>query len=413
MKHGSAFETSSNKNPYSVVSDTNSQSGLRVLCIVDAVEETLVKVRLSKTLLRWAKNYGGEINIRSFRSIQDWEVVAADVVIFQRLPTEMALAFASQVSSNGTFVGFEVDDLLYDLPSFLKHHDIYLKKINKNFAILAGTADFVSVSTPRLATHFKKLTDTVFVVPNYAEPMAKSAKQVASHPNQTRLLVSSTDDILIDFLIAPLLRIQEETGVHVVAIGSIGRRLSDAGVRVDQLPLMKNKAYKNFLSSADNCIGLAPLDDSEFSSCKSAIKFFDYAVSGIPIICSNVPPYSDAIHNNLDGLLVENTTEQWLDAMRKLISSHELRQKMVEAAQHTVRTRYSLDAAAEAWQTAFCSLNLTEAQRAKNTALVFRLPRLLGIPRRNWSRLRSLCRHLLRPASYGKAMGMILKHRNR
>jgi hypothetical protein len=171
---------------------------------------------------------------------------------------------------------------------------------------------------------------------------------------------------------------------------------------------MNHDRYKSYLSSLDNCIALAPLDSSVFSSCKAATAFFDYSASGMPVIASNVPPFSDVMENGVDGFLVANTTAQWLGAMRNLITSHQLREQVVKAAQKTVQARHNADLAAQAWQELFRSIGITHAQIMKNSTVVFKLPGVLGVPHRYLARLRAFGRHMLRPTSYQKALALIL-----
>jgi hypothetical protein len=109
------------------------------------------------------------------------------------------------------------------------------------------------------------------------------------------LLVASSDSVRVDFLVPALKRVCSEfgDGVRIVAIGPPGEALQAAGVPVARIDMLPYEDFQRFISTQHNSIGLIPLDDSHFSSCKSAIKYVDYALSGIPVR-SNVPPYADA-----------------------------------------------------------------------------------------------------------------------
>ena len=71
---------------------------------------------------------------------------------------------------------------------------------------------------------------------------------------------------------------------------------------------------------------------NEFNSGKYVNKYIEYTCAGLPCIYSNVEPYASFIRNNTDGILVNNTDEEWIDAILKL-GSNELRKKLVNNAQ--------------------------------------------------------------------------------
>jgi hypothetical protein len=116
--------------------------------------------------------------------------------------------------------------------------------------------------------------------------------------------------------------------------------------------------FKKFLSTLDNTIGIIPLDESQFSSCKSPIKFLDFALAGIPAVCSNVAPYSDIILDGTNGLLCQNQEEDWYKAVCNLAQSAALRTKIADAAGELSKTEYSMQHVAEVWNGVF---NTTKA----------------------------------------------------
>jgi len=61
-------------------------------------------------------------------------------------------------------------------------------------------------------------------------------------------------------------------------------------------------------------LGLAPLLDTRFNRCKSAIKVLDYAAVNVPTLASSVTGYIEDFAD--DRLLVENTVDGWVSALR-------------------------------------------------------------------------------------------------
>jgi glycosyltransferase involved in cell wall biosynthesis len=109
------------------------------------------------------------------------------------------------------------------------------------------------------------------------------------------------------------------------------------------------EAFIEFKVSRKWSIGLAPLWASSFNTSKTNNKYREYGGCGIPGIYSNIPPYQQCIRNGENGILVENTVEAWVAAIRALIESSELRVKIRKNAFHDVDANYSHQEIAPAW----------------------------------------------------------------
>jgi hypothetical protein len=156
----------------------------------------------------------------------------------------------------------------------------------------------------------------------------------------------------------PLLHLQTKYGnrLKIVSIGPISEILEKSGLIIEKKPILGYTAFKEYLKTLTNPIGLIPLDDSLFSSCKSAIKYFDYSVVGIPVICSKVPPYTDHIISGQNGILVDNNFASWIDQVENLIQNPDIRKNLVNHAFEYVKENYTLKNAAIAWGKTFDSM---------------------------------------------------------
>lgn len=94
---------------------------------------------------------------------------------------------------------------------------------------------------------------------------------------------------------------------------------------------------------------LAPLRRSTFNDCKSDIKFLDYAACGIPGIFSNVPAYSSTVRHEVNGLIVDESLENWEHAINQLGNDGHLVKKLgINAKAEVLQTR-SLASHASRW----------------------------------------------------------------
>lgn len=94
-------------------------------------------------------------------------------------------------------------------------------------------------------------------------------------------------------------------------------------------------------------IGLAPMPDTEFHNCKHYNKLVEYSSFGIAGIYSNVKPYAGEVENNVTGLLCENNTESWVNAITQLIENKSLRESISNNCLEKAKTVYSIEYAGE------------------------------------------------------------------
>lgn len=104
--------------------------------------------------------------------------------------------------------------------------------------------------------------------------------------------------------------------------------------------------YQQLMSKLNWDIGLAPMPDTDFHSCKHYNKLVEYCGFGIAGIYSDLLPYKGAVENGVTGLLCENTTEAWEAALSKLIEDDALRQKIAANCLDRAHSVFSVETAA-------------------------------------------------------------------
>jgi glycosyltransferase involved in cell wall biosynthesis len=87
-------------------------------------------------------------------------------------------------------------------------------------------------------------------------------------------------------------------------------------------------------------IGLMPLPNDNWSKGKCGLKALQYMSLGIPTICSPVGVNSKIISDGANGFLAA-TKEEWIEKIKRLIHSPELRRKLGNAGRETVEREYS------------------------------------------------------------------------
>lgn len=103
-----------------------------------------------------------------------------------------------------------------------------------------------------------------------------------------------------------------------------------------------------FTRQADWDIGIAPLADTPFNRCKSAIKTMDYAALGLATVASDMPEFRGSIADGAGGFLTPNTSAAWYEALSRMLRNPRLRQTLSEGARTEWLAHYTLAAQAAA-----------------------------------------------------------------
>lgn len=86
-------------------------------------------------------------------------------------------------------------------------------------------------------------------------------------------------------------------------------------------PSVDVEYYLNYYDSAECAI--APLQNTPWNNMKSGLKVIEAACKHIPIMCSNVPPYSDMSEFAQEGMIKIETQDDWLKQIRYAIKNPE------------------------------------------------------------------------------------------
>lgn len=361
-----------------------------VLVLVPFFEFGLASIRLLNPLNAWIRSYGGQVRVIKFADFQERNLEGIDVAIVQRIVSPSAIRLIRQMQQRGVKVLFDIDDLLTEMPPFLASAAA-MTELKPLLEHTLRIVDGITVATSRLGERLASY-NRCYVTPNCPAPLLFAPPvQAKEEDGCVTLLMASSDSVRFDF-IAPVLKEllnDKSFNVRLVALGPPGEYLASEGLPVERYPNMDYGAFRAFAASMPDALGIIPLDGSSFSACKSAIKFMDYALAGIPSICSDVPPYSDVVRNGETGLLAKNTEESWLKALKLACDSRELRRTLAGNARCEVNKQWSLSRAADAWQVVITTLSGDGMLPRPNIFFHSENRRPPGLSRR-WRRLKAL-----------------------
>lgn len=243
------------------------------------------------------------------------------------------------------------------------------KNINRRDMLRAafGRSDLVTCTTEELKEVFVKINPNTVVLPNSIDldcyPEANLVKKNVRIGWQGG--VSHYRDL--QFILPVLERLHKKhPDVEFVYFGDTIRFESF----LNHYPFLERHCFVNHetypykLKLLNLDIGLCPLIDNVFNRRKSAIKWMEYSAVGAATVASDIPPYSKAITNFKDGVLVPNDEKLWEEALLGLISDRKKILELSNAAIQTVIEGHTIQKNAHLWTDAYKRVIEKEMSRA-------------------------------------------------
>jgi ADP-heptose:LPS heptosyltransferase/GT2 family glycosyltransferase/glycosyltransferase involved in cell wall biosynthesis len=223
------------------------------------------------------------------------------------------------------------------------------RALEETFCALLEQAQMMTVSTAPLADAYKKYHNEVAVLPNTADPLwwpEKRSREAASGEIRIGFFGSPVHGLDLAS-VAPALEefLNEESGqTRLFVWGAFPKVLREYPEIRQGGPFVRDyQVHLERLAQHPVDFAVVPLLDSPVNRCRSLIRFLELGWYGIPAIYSNVGEYADCLKNGQDGLLVGETTEDWLEALRKLRHDAQLRESIAHHARTTVEKFWTLD----------------------------------------------------------------------
>lgn len=253
---------------------------------------------------------------------------------------------------------FEVDDDLLNVePTSAKSFEFYADPaVRRRLLENIRSADAVTVSTEYLGQVVRGeygVQAPVHVLPNCLDAAVLELAPVEqAGPMTVGWAGSDTHRGDFELVRRPLtrfLREHREVGLSFMGVdygwllGNPDRRLTP------WVPVWDDPV--DYMRCLDWQVGIAPLVNTQFNRCKSALKALEYAARGIVVVASDVTPYRNFVRHGETGFLVSRDYE-WREYLELLASDEELRHKMGLAARQQA-AEHLIDDHAHLWESAY------------------------------------------------------------
>ncbi|SRR6266851_291489 len=302
---------------------------------------------------------GGEDEDGVRAPITGADMAGHDIIIGQRFNHHTGLQVWRRARTPFSRLVYELDDDVFSIgpENWQAHHLYKQEEIRDAVTHSAQVADLVTVSTEHLAGVMRERTGNqdVAVLPNCIPGWVCDHQR----PRRERLVAgwmggaSHGNDVGI--IASPLRRFLKRFPGWDAEVKGTDFRPTIGHDRVSFSPWIHiTDDPRAYYGSIDFDVGLAPLDDNEFSRSKSFIKALEYSALGIPVIASDVEPYRGFIRDGETGFLIRYEHE-WLKRMSELAADEALREKMGLAARQAAQ-EHTIEQGWRKWEATYADL---------------------------------------------------------
>ena len=264
---------------------------------------------------------------------QRFDAIWMEAELFRWLPVWIEEAFLP----SGVPLVVDYDDAIFDWyesQPFPGVSRLLGQKINRIMAmadlVIVGNDYLGSYAHSAGARRIEKIP-TVVDIERYSVPVRDESRRVTLGWIGTPVTAK-----FLSHISEALQTIVNKYGVSIVAVGAKPQQWD--GLLVEVRPWQENTEVADI---QDFDIGVMPLPDEPYERGKCGYKLIQYMACGKPVVASPVGMNTEIVRHGENGLLA-TTTDEWIDALSRLIEDPQLRFRMGQAGRSMVESEYSL-----------------------------------------------------------------------
>jgi glycosyltransferase involved in cell wall biosynthesis len=289
-----------------------------------------------------ARAYGRRL--RSLKVVDDY-----DAVLVYREAALVGPELVERLAARRKPLIYQLDDPLYvPYRSPWSGWFSYLKFFGK-VGRIAAMSKVVIVNSSHHRDYISRVNSNVWQIPSVVDADVYEPRPRAAPDGEVCVGWSGSATTVqnLQVIAAPLREVARRADVRIQLVGVETSPFPDLDVAA--LP-WRAETEVDDLRKLD--IGLLPAPVSEWNKRKFYMKLVQYMALGIPAVCSPLGSNPEVVEQGRTGFLAD-TREEWVSALRRLISDPELRAAMGERAAKVAHERYTLQANSEKIVSAF------------------------------------------------------------
>lgn len=306
-----------------------------------------VRVGVLEPLKLLAEQGKCNLQFKRTNNIKIKDIEWADVIISVRgseYSTSRIIKIAKKLNK---FIIYFLDDDLLNIPQDCKSTLYYSSNnVKSNIIEIIGYSDILWCINKNIALKYSKYCSNNYALERVPIKVSKY-DYVREEESPVKIVYAGSVDHereIKEFISPAVIKIYKEFGEKV--------EFTFIGVN-PEINSIKNVKYIEYINNYDNYrkvmydshfdIGISPIYETEFYRCKYYNKFVEYTAINIAGIYTNNEPYNFVVQNEVNGLLVNNTSDEWYEALKKLIINEDLRKRCIINARNLIEKDFSYE----------------------------------------------------------------------
>lgn len=280
------------------------------------------------------------------------DIVDSDIIICVRGASDQDKDIINLAKKYKRLTIYYLDDDLLNIPKYASCAPFYENNhTRKNMVEIMKKCDILWTSNRNIEKKYGCYFDRKYVIDIPIKIEKEKDKNLRIEKNNQTLVkicfAGSIDHVhMFDSMLAPVINNISQKYINKIEIYIIGimpkKLKQNSNVKIIDF-FDDIKDYYNFVKENKFHIGLAPLKETSFNSCKYYNKFLDYTSKGMVGVYSNVEPYKFIVKDKINGMLAENEINSWQETLEKLILSEEFRNKLYDNAVKCIQKNFSYE----------------------------------------------------------------------
>jgi glycosyltransferase involved in cell wall biosynthesis len=286
-----------------------------------------------------------------------------DTIFVQRIHDWESFYALERLHAAGKRIVYDIDDDLFNItPDNPAYHSI-TRDDQLAAAECMQMADVVTCTTAELQKRMTSIIEGVnpVVIPNAWDVEGWTPTAACGSPDGFRRILWSggasheEDWNVCHEAVMEVMNDPNYSDVRLVIMGYLPPVVTQMPWhdRIEYVGFRHPETYYQMIHHVRAEVALCPLRCTAFNAAKSAIKYLEYSSIGIPTVASNWLPYSAAICEPQQGMLVENMTESWVCAIKAYLDDEQLRRNTIAAARRNC-SQFDIRETAKTWANILC-----------------------------------------------------------
>lgn len=270
---------------------------------------------------------------KQLNAVKDFDLV----YVFREAALLGPAWFERKIARSGVPMVFDFDDAVFVAYKSPANGYLSYLKFPEKTGEICRLSSHVMAGNQYLADYSRRFNDNVTIIPTTIDTEKYQVVEKAEHLDTITIGWSGSFSTVqhLDTIRSVLEELAKDEKFRLRVIGTPDYEIP--GVDVEALKWRSETEIED-LEKID--IGLMPLPDDQWSKGKCGLKALQYMALGIPTICSPVGVNSTIIRDGENGFLADDKAE-WIEKLKKLLHSAELRRKLGLAGRETVEKSYS------------------------------------------------------------------------